>query len=202
VSYCEKRARKNSHDRQQAINKIIAKLKKNGKPANFISNYGYKKFLKFEGTSQVSLDEEALSKEAVWDGLHGILTNSKDLSPQDLFSYYRGLWQVEESFRVTKHDLKIRPIFHWTPRRIRAHIAIAFIDFSCTRHVEYRVRHQYKKLSPAAIRKALTRVQITILKDPQENRYVIPSSGNQDARKIYQVMGKKYSTVPYRLLKK
>ncbi len=71
--------------------------------------------------------------------------------------------------------------------------------FTCVRHLEYRVALQYKKLSPEAIRSALVRVQISVLKDRQNKRYAIPSPASQDARKIYQTMGKKYSIQPYRL---
>ncbi len=50
------------------------------------------------------------------------------IAARAILSQYRGLWQVEDTFRVSKHDLKIRPIYHWTPRRIEAHIAIAFMS--------------------------------------------------------------------------
>ena len=73
--------------------------------------------------------------------------------------------------------------------------------FTCVRHLEYRVRLQYKKLSPEAIRVALIHVQSSILIDPKKQRYVIPSEASQEARKIYQVMGLSYSATPYRLNK-
>ena len=49
------------------------------------------------------------------------------------------LWRIEESFRIQKHDLKVRPVFHWNESRIRAHLAICFMAFCCVRHLEYRV---------------------------------------------------------------
>ena len=124
------------------------------------------------------------------------------MSAQEALQQYRGLWQVEESFRITKHDLKVRPIYHWTPDRIKAHLAISFIAFTCIRHLEYRVGLQYKKLSPESIREALIRVQSSILVDNKKGKYVIPSQVSQDARKIYQVMGLSYSQTPYRLTDK
>ncbi|HIP54657.1 MAG TPA: hypothetical protein EYH11_04240 [Sulfurimonas autotrophica] len=50
------------------------------------------------------------SKMKHWDGLKGIVTNNETLSPEELIQQYSNLWQVEESFRITKHDLKIRQI--------------------------------------------------------------------------------------------
>lgn len=199
VSHSTKRARKDAFDREKTVEKIRQKIHKSKDPSHLISNHGHKKFVKLQGTSEVVLNEEKIQKAALWDGLHGVISNSSDFSPSEILSQYRGLWQVEESFRITKHDLKIRPIFHWTPERVKAHIALCFMAFTCVRHLEYRVALQYKKLSPEAIRSALVRVQISVLKDRQNKRYAIPSPASQDARKIYQTMGKKYSIQPYRL---
>jgi len=199
VSHSERRARKDAHDRQKTVNKILAKLKKSKDPKQLISNYGYKKFVKVDGSVDVALDDEKIAEEAKWDGLHGVVSNAKDLSQKEILSQYRGLWQVEESFRINKHDLRVRPIFHWTPSRVKAHLAIAFMAFACVRHLEYRVALQHRKISPEAIRTALIRVQASVLKAPNGQRYVVPSSASQDARKIYQVMGLRYSTTPYRL---
>lgn len=199
VTYSELRARKDAHDREKAIKKLTEKLKKNKDPKSLLSNYGYKKYLTIEGKSEISLNEKKLEEQIKWDGLHGIITNSKKLTPKELLEQYRGLWQVEESFRITKHDLKVRPIFHWTPDRVKAHLAISFMTFCCVRHLEYRVALQYEKMSPEALRQELIRIQSSILKDKEGQRYVIPSKASTHALKIYQVMGLKYSTTPYRL---
>lgn len=199
ISHSTKRARKDEHDRNKAIEKLQKKLSKYKNPRDLISNYGYKKFLKIEGKSEILLDEDRLAHAAQWDGLHGVITNNKDLNAQDILAQYRGLWQVEESFRITKHDLRVRPIFHWTPERVRAHIAICFMSFACVRYLEHRTALQYKKLSPEAIRKALVRVQVSILKHSDGTQYALPSQGNQDSRKLYQITGKKYSTIPYQI---
>ena len=201
VSHSAKRARKDAYDREKAIVKLQKKLKKSKNPKELISNRGNSKFLRIEGDSEVQLDEKKCAQAAVWDGLHGVITNDSDLSPADAIDQYRGLWQVEESFRITKHDLKVRPIFHWTPNRIRAHLAISFMAFTCVRHLEYRIKLQYKKLSPEVIRASLARVQVSILRGPDREKYVIPSEASHEARKIYQVMGLSYSATPYRLIK-
>ncbi len=199
VSHSAKRARKAVYDRKKAIEQLRKKLKKSKNPKELISNRGNNKFLKVEGNSEIQIDEEKCAQEAIWDGLHGVITNDPDLSSREAMHHYRGLWQVEESFRITKHDLKVRPIFHWTPNRIRAHLVISFMAFTCVRHLEYRVGLQYQKLSPKVIRDSLTRIQVSILRGPDKQGYVIPSKGSQEARKIYQVMGLRYSETPYRL---
>jgi transposase len=199
VTHSALRAKKDAYDREKAIKKLTEKLKKNKDPKSLLSNYGYKKYLTIAGKSEICLNEKKLEEQIRWDGLHGIITNSKKLTPKELLEQYRGLWQVEESFRITKHDLKVRPIFHWTPDRVKAHLAISFMAFCCVRHLEYRVALQYEKMSPEAIRQELIRIQSSILKDKDGQRYVIPSKASTHGLKIYQVIGLKYSITPYRL---
>jgi len=131
--------------------------------------------------------------------LPGVVTNSGNLSNEEISKQYTNLCQVEEAFRITKHDLKVRPIYHWTPSRVRAHIAISYLAFCLVRHLEYRVSIQYKKLSPKSIVHSLSKVQASILRDFDGKRYVLPSEFTQDAKKIYQFMGLETSITPYRL---
>jgi transposase len=200
VSYNKKRSDKDFHDREKAIQKLITRLQKTKNPKNLISNYGYKKYLHIDGDTTARLNQKKIEESARWDGLLGVITNNLDMSAEDVLVHYHTLWQIEESFRINKHDLKIRPIFHWVPPRIKAHLAISFISFTCVRHLEYRVALQYKKLSPEAIRKELLHVQLSFLKHQQnKKRYGIPSKISQDAKKIYQLMGIKFSTVPFQI---
>ena len=113
-----------------------------------------------------------------------------NLSDKELLSQYSSLWQIEESFRITKHDLKIRPIYHWKPRRVKAHLAIAFMAYTLVRQLEYRVRLQYIRLSPERIRQLLLSGQATILVDKRtKNRFVLPSAvAYLDIKKIYRLM--------------
>lgn len=201
VSYNEKNAKKDAWDREKAIEKLLAKLKKKKtSPADLISNFGYKKFIKVQGEANVEIDESKIEKEKQWDGLHGIITNHPDLTAEQIIHQYHGLWQVEQCFRVSKHDLNIRPIFHWTPQKIKAHIAICFMALTCARYLYYRVKTQYTALSEQRIRQLLLSVQISILKHQQSKTlYGIPSPIQQDVKKIYQIMGLKISDVPFKI---
>lgn len=200
VCYSKTRAEKDRHDREKAIEKLQKKLQKNKNPKALMSNYGYKKYIKIQGETNIVVDEEKIQKAQLWDGLHGVITNIDDMKAVETLSHYHGLWQIEESFRITKHDLRIRPIFHWTPRRIKAHIAISFMALVCLRHLEYRLALQFKKLSPEVIRNELLHVQLSIVKHIKTGkRYAIPSKITQNARKIYQVIGKKLDDVPFEI---
>ena len=162
------------------------------------SNSGYKKYLQLEGGEdsknsncefKLVIDEEKIKEDSVWDGLKGIITNNNELTNEELIAQYTNLWQVEESFRITKHDLKIRPIYHWKPSRVKAHLAISFMAYTLVRHLEHRVRLQYVKLSPQRIRQLLLNVQVSRLFDTRTKmRFALPSSIVPETVKIYKLM--------------
>ena len=136
VTHSTKRAEKDRRDREKSIEKLRLKLD----PQSLIRNYGYKKYLAVDGEIQVGVNEDKIERQSLWDGLHGVFTNVRedDMKVEEILSQYHGLWQVEESFRISRHDLRVRPVFHWSAKRIKAHIAICFIAFSLIRFLQYR----------------------------------------------------------------
>lgn len=190
VHYSSKRAFKDAADRDKSIEKLRKKLKKSKDPKSLLSSYGYKKFLGIKGKAEIIVNEDKIKEASVWDGLVGLVTNYHDANAEQLFRYYRGLWQIEESFRINKHDLKMRPIYHWSPHRVKAHIAICFMSFVCVRHLEYLVTTQIAKLSPEVIRHTLLQVQASIIEDTQsEKTWLLPSMVSLNAKRIYQILG-------------
>ena len=209
ISYSKKRAKKDKFEREKAIAKLKKRLESSKSVKSQLSNNGYKKYLQLEDATStknnktkscdlsISLNEDKIKEDEAWDGLKGIITNNTTLSNEELIHQYTNLWQVEESFRITKHDLKIRPIYHWKPSRVKAHLAISFMAYALVRHLEYRVRLQYKKLSPQKIRNILLSMQSSILYDTATNRkFSMPSKVSQDAKKIYKLMEVNVKTKP------
>ena len=83
----------------------------------------------------------AIADDARWDGLHAIVTDRAN--PQadlTLRTQYRELWQIEDCFRTQKHNLQIRPVYHWKDRRIQAHLTICFMAFCCLQELRFRLR--------------------------------------------------------------
>ena len=192
VSYSSSRAKKDAHDRQKAINKLIRKFRKDGSinAKDLLSNYGYKKFVSIKEDGVLEVDEDRIANDKRWDGLHGIITNSKDSTHIELIDQYKQLWQVEDAFRLQKHSLKIRPIFHFKERRIKAHVAILFTAFCLAKHMQYRVKHQFQSLSIDKIKEELLEVQSSIYYYPPNGfRYLVPGHLPYRARKIYQLLG-------------
>lgn len=201
VDYKENRAYKDREDRRKGIEKLKTRLDQSTNPGSLISNFGYKNYIKVSDGTTIELDEEKIEQAEKWDGLHGIITNDKQITAKDALAQYANLWQIEECFRVSKTDLKIRPIYHWTPERIHAHIAICFMALVCVKIFMHRVATQYKPMSSARITKELSSIQATILKDITTNRrYVLPTPISTDARKLYKLVGKTISDMPYELI--
>lgn len=192
VGRSAKRAKKDAHDRRKGIEKLRKRLEKEGTLKGQLSNQGYRKYMQVSsaGKCDIQLDESKIEEASRWDGLKGILSNDESLSEEELLHQYSNLWQIEESFRITKHDLRIRPIYHFKPERVKAHIALTFIAYTLVRHLSYRIKLQYKAMSPEAIRQQLMDVQRSVLLDTRtRRRFSLPSVIPLDAEKIYRIMG-------------
>jgi len=163
----------------------------------FTGNRGYARFLRIEGEAKVLVDEEKVAKDAEWDGFHGVITNSKTLAASEILSRYRQLWSIEAAFRVQKHDLAMRPIYHWKKERIEAHVLICFLAYALIRHAQYRVSLQQRSISVEVLRNELLHVQASILVDKSTGaRYRLPSDMSLAAEEIYRAFGHKRSLRP------
>jgi transposase len=202
VSWSGERAKRDAAQRTRLIDRLFKKLK-NGKIGlqDLVTNKGTKKFLKIEKTSAV-IDESKIDRDKEWDGLHGVITNDKNLTSREILSRYRGLWQIEEAFRVNKHDLRMRPIFHWKPKRIKAHIAICFLAYTIAKQATYRLGLILKKpFSFAELRHQLLLVQSSVVRDVStQKRYLLPSQLTHEQKRIYSAFGLKRRETPSAIL--
>lgn len=135
--YSDERRRKDEYDRL----KLIEKAKKyDGKSCKNGLNSSLKKsFVKISKDSLLEIDYEKISEKSKLDGYFGFITNS-NLSEAEVVAQYKGLWQVEQSFRITKSNLKIRPVYHFVDRRIKAHFIICYLGLTIMRLLEYRLK--------------------------------------------------------------
>jgi len=201
VGYSSSRARKDRADRQRLIERLMKKVKEGKiKLRTIISNQGTKRFLSII-KDEAHINEAKISEDAGWDGLHGVITNANThCTREELISRYRELWQIEEAFRINKHDLKMRPIYHWTPKRIKAHIALCFIAYTLVKQALYRSKLQKMFLSFEQLRNELLHVQSSILIHLKtKKKYRLPSKVTQNQKSIYRIFGLKRSEVPHDL---
>ena len=93
-----------------------------------------------EGEVSIKINLDKFKADQVWDGLKGYIANTK-LTNTDILKNYSNLWLIENAFRMSKTDLRIRPIYHRLRHRIEAHICIAFTAYSIYKELE-RVLHK------------------------------------------------------------
>nr|NGY94884.1 hypothetical protein [Neochlamydia sp. AcF84] len=194
VTYSPRRAKKDKEDRERLIEKLKRKLSNSsdkGSIKKLINNAGYKKYANIQADALFMLNEQAIEEDAKWDGFHGIaVSNSAEISVEQALARYQDLWHVEEAFRVAKSTLKTRPIFHWAPRRIKAHLLLCFINLFLERFLELLLRQNNFYLTPDRIRHALAQVHTTIFEDISTKREgAMQSLLCQDAQAIFQVLG-------------
>ena len=87
-----------------------------------------------------SLDEASLSRARRLVGLKGYVTNipAELMAPGEVIGSYHDLWRVEQSFRMSKTDLRARPMFARTRDAIEAHLTIVFTALAVSREVQVR----------------------------------------------------------------
>lgn len=134
VCHSKKRAEKDSYERQITMKRLEKFLGKSTK--NLMRSSLKKPYIKLTKNSTIALDLEKLEQIKKFDGFFGFYTNT-NAAAANIINQYRGLWQVEQTFRITKHNLAIRPVYHYEDRRILAHFAICFLALAVVRTVEY-----------------------------------------------------------------
>lgn len=147
VTFSDKRKSKDVHNRKRGLSKLHQRVKSGKLTKESINNKGYNKFLVLKGEIEVEIDEEKIKEDQKWDGLKGYITNTR-LSPKNIVENYRHLWQIEKAFRISKTDLKIRPVYHYRRKRIEAHICIAFVAYTIYKELERLLEKHNAGFSP------------------------------------------------------
>lgn len=150
VSYSKSRASKDAYNRKRGLNRLEKQVKAGKLTKSSINNRGYNKYLRLTGEVLIEIDYEKYSSDNKWDGLKGYVTNTV-LTDQQVLDNYKNLWHIEKAFRMSKTDLRIRPIYHRLRKRIEAHICISFTAYCIYKELE---RVLYENQSSLSLRKA------------------------------------------------
>jgi len=147
VSYSDGRAKKDRLNREKGLRKIEKQIRTGRLTKSSINNRGYNKYLKMDGQINIAIDYQKFKADAAWDGLKGYITNAK-LSKDEIIENYGHLWQIEKAFRISKADLKIRPIYHRLQHRIETHICISFVAYKIYKELERQLKEKQSNVSP------------------------------------------------------
>ena len=156
VYFSKKYADRQKHERELAIKKAEDLINNPGKYTQATS-YGCTKYInniRFnEETGEIptglnlSLKLDKIKEEEKYDGYYSIVTSEKNLSDKEIRDIYKGLWKIEESFKITKSNLETRPVFVWTKEHIEAHFLTCFISLVILRLIESKTKRKYSTSS-------------------------------------------------------
>jgi transposase len=128
VGYSEKRAKKDAFNRRKGIKRLEKEYQSGTITKDKINKRGYNKFLEVSDDVTIHINYEKVKEDECWDGLKGYITNTT-MPATKIYEEYSGLWQVEHAFRISKGTLELRPMFHFTRKRIEAHVCICFVAY-------------------------------------------------------------------------
>jgi hypothetical protein len=192
VTYANNRAAKDEHNRKRGLQRLEKQIKSGKLTKSSINNKGYNKYLKLEGEISIKIDYEKFSQDNAWDGLKGYITNTK-ISDRQVIENYKNLWHIEKAFRMSKTDLRIRPIYHRLRHRIEAHICISFTAYSVYKELE---RILYKEKSNLSIKKAAeltyNMYQITYTLPESKHTKTKLLKMDQQQAQLYQIIEKNF----------
>lgn len=200
ITHSGKKAKKDAHDRETLVKRALKKLNKKGKAkaGRLIGNRGTSRFLEKDGEGETAyrLSLSRIEEDARYDGLHAIETDREIACLDDVhaaLAAYGSLWHIEDCFRVSKSDIRVRPIYHWTSERIHAHVAICFLALLMERYLEHQLAvRRHVTLSAKEIKNALLHVNSTLIRDKASGAlYRFPSPMSNKARDIYAAMSLK-----------
>lgn len=181
VSYSDKRAAKDGHNRKRGLQRLEKQIKTGKLTKTNINNRGYNKYLKIKSKVDVEIDYEKFNQDKNWDGLKGYVTNTK-LTSEQIIENYKNLWHIEKAFRMSKTDLRVRPIFHRLRKRIEAHICISFTAYTIYKELE-RVLFQNKStisLKQAAdLTHNMYELNVTLPESKQTRKILLKLDENQ-----------------------
>ena len=152
VYYSQKYADKQRYERELAILKAKDLIENPGKYTQatsygctkYINNISFnKKTGEVADDSNLSLNLDKIKTEEKFDGYYSIVTSEKHLSDKEIRDIYKGLWKIEETFKITKSELETRPIFVWTPESIEVHFLSCFIALLIIRLLEQKTNRKY-----------------------------------------------------------
>jgi len=157
-TYSKKRAKKDAFEREKRVEKA-KQLLKNPSALNKKASYHY--INKTDKANKYQLNQSKIERDKLFDGILAISTNVEELKETEILDQYRHLFKIEQSFRTMKSLLEIRPMFHWTDKRIKGHICMCFISFAMLNNIELQLKKAGQHWSENKIIKTLNQMQVS-----------------------------------------
>lgn len=141
---------KEKHKREKLEERIVEYLETPSK-YKASNRYGIKKYLKEIDSETGEIDKEIILKfekekyeeDVALDGYYSLITSELEMTNKEIIEKYRGLWKIEESFKVLKTDLQGRPVYVRNNDHVEGHFLICFLALLISRILEFKLEHKY-----------------------------------------------------------
>ena len=190
----EEEAKRDQAVREKIEIKLRSKIE-HGSVKDLIGNSEYKKYLNVTPDA-ATINKEKFKQEALFDGLYILQTNTQ-LPTDEVATAYRDLWQIERAFRNLKSTLDLRPVYHWTEKRICGHIMLCFLALVMQIRFQKLLQNGESEYGYTEVIRALRKVQAVKLK-VRDQEHLVRTEVHGAAAFAFKAVG---SRVPERVQK-
>lgn len=134
------------------------------------------------------LNESILDYEKELDGIYILKTNVLDLSPSEVVNAYKNLSEVEDAFRDIKDFLKLRPIYHYSPKRVKGHIMVCVMAYLIEKLLEKSLKRKNLSYSPRQALELLDTLRLVQNKISDQNIFCV-TTPSKEHRQILNSLG-------------
>lgn len=141
--------------------------------------HGVRQFLRIKKGAKVTYatNDDLYQKRKKQAGYYALVTSHKHTDTMQIYRDLRRLWHIEECFRVMKTNLDTRPVYVWTPKRIRGHFLVCYLALVMERLAYYRIRQVGLDLSSQKVIELLAQAKMTILEQDKTKKTLYLKQG-------------------------
>ena len=141
--------------------------------------HGVRQFLRIKKGAKVAYatNDDLYQKRKKQAGFYALVTSHKHTDAMQIYRDLRRLWHIEECFRVMKTNLDTRPVYVWTPKRIRGHFLVCYLALVMERLAYYRIRQVGLDLSSQKVIELLAQAKMTILEQDKTKKTLYLKQG-------------------------
>ena len=185
-TYSSKRAAKDKADREQKLTTAQTLINYPSLLKKKASRY----YLSAVGNEKYQLNEKKIKADEAYDGILAIATNSTNFTHTIILEQYKQLFKIEHTFRTFKSHLEMRPMFHWTDKRIEGHICLCYIAYTLLNYVQQKVQMGKTPISEKQLREMLDHMQVSQMKH-NDQQVFIRSRPTQAQHSLQQLLALK-----------
>lgn len=139
------------HIREELVQKLSEELSASDltkkQECRIINHSVKKRFVRQLRSGRLVLNKLRIAQESRYDGKYVLLTTDRALSASELALQYKHLFSVERAFRSLKSGINLRPLYHWTTNRIKAHVSLCVLSYFVQRYAELKTEKSWAVIS-------------------------------------------------------